>query len=324
MQLPLALVQAAGLKVVELRLEDVAQFRVVGVATTDAFRAVNVLDRERLLGDLHDDRGQLVDADHALGAEVQRLVVIGVHQPVDALDAVVDVAERPRLLAVAPHLDRRAVIRERHLPAQRRRRLLAPAVVGAARPVDVVEPHDPRLERELRRVVPAQQLAEQLLPAVGILRGRRERVLLAEPGDVRAKLQVLGIDARRRREQHAPHALLLRRVDRVEVDQRVVAKDRRVVRRDVTHAAHVGGERVDVIDALGRLETALAVTQIEKQELVGLGIRVFGRLHVDTPNPVAALFERADEVVADETAGARHKCAKFVFHGPTLLLIARV
>ena len=42
--------------------------------------------------------------------EVQRLAVVGVHQAVDAFDAVVDVAERARLLAVAPDLDLAAVV----------------------------------------------------------------------------------------------------------------------------------------------------------------------------------------------------------------------
>ena len=71
--------------------------------------------------------------------------IVGPHQPVDALDAVVDVAERARLLAVAPDLDLDVAgqLRDGHLAADRRRRLLAAAVPGAERPEDVVEADDP-------------------------------------------------------------------------------------------------------------------------------------------------------------------------------------
>ena len=66
-------------------------------------------------------------------------------QPDRAVDAVVDVHERARLLAVAPDLD--LVLARQlggdHLAADRGRRLLAAAVVGAVRPVDVVVARDP-------------------------------------------------------------------------------------------------------------------------------------------------------------------------------------
>ena len=57
--------------------------------------------------DIADDVGELVDRDHTVLAEVQGLGVIGAHEFVEAGDAVVDVAERARLLSVAPDFDRR-------------------------------------------------------------------------------------------------------------------------------------------------------------------------------------------------------------------------
>ena len=113
-----------------LPAEHLAEPRVVGVAAADALRSRDVPDADvPLAGDLDDDPGQLVDRDHPVGAEVEGLGVVRPHQAVDALDAVVDVAERPRLLAVAPDLDLAAVLdaarpcgRARPAPSPGRRR----------------------------------------------------------------------------------------------------------------------------------------------------------------------------------------------------------
>ena len=54
---------------------------------------------------LGDDIGQLVDSDHPVLAKIERFVVIRMHQAVPALNAIIDIAERAGLLAVAPNLD---------------------------------------------------------------------------------------------------------------------------------------------------------------------------------------------------------------------------
>ena len=56
-----------------------------------------------------------------------------------------------------------------HLAAEGRRRLLAPPLPGAIRPVDVVEARHPGLHAKVLLVVLAQLLRVQLLQAVGIL-----------------------------------------------------------------------------------------------------------------------------------------------------------
>ena len=55
--------------------------------------------------DAFDDVDQLVDRDQLIAADVERLIDLTVHQPERALEAVVDVGEATRLLAVAPDLD---------------------------------------------------------------------------------------------------------------------------------------------------------------------------------------------------------------------------
>ena len=228
--------------------EDLTQQRIVGVASPHSLRTRYVLRADvPLAGHLDDEVCQLVDGHHLVGAEVERLGVVGLHDAVDALDAVVDVAERPRLLPVAPDLDAAAVLGERHLAAERRRSLLPAAVVRAERPVDVVEPDGAGLHRVLVGVVGAQQLGEQLLPPVGVLGLGRVGVALLQRHHVGLGLPVLGIDAGRGAVEVPLHAVDPGGVERVQVDERVVVQDLSVVRGDEPHASHVCSERVHLV-----------------------------------------------------------------------------
>lgn len=83
------------------------------------------------------------------------------------LHAVIDVGEGARLLAVAPHLDLGGAGED--LAAEGGGRLLAAALPGAVRPVDVVEARHAALDAEVGGVVLAQLLGGQLLQAVGVL-----------------------------------------------------------------------------------------------------------------------------------------------------------
>ena len=89
-------------------------------------------------------------------------------------EAVVDVHEAAGLLAVAPDLDLVSPVSlaSIDLAADRGRRLLAAAVPGAVRAVDVVEAGHARLEAEVLAEVAAHALAEELLPAVAVFRHR--------------------------------------------------------------------------------------------------------------------------------------------------------
>ena len=125
--------------------------------------------------------------DQLVAAEVERLddVAVG-DQPDRALDAVVDVHEAAGLLAVAPDLDLvlAGQLGGDDLAADRGRRLLAAAVPGAVRAVDVVVARDAGGEAEVLAEVAAHALAEQLLPAVAVLRHGGVGVLFLERGDV--------------------------------------------------------------------------------------------------------------------------------------------
>ena len=163
-----------------------------------------------------------------------------------AVGAVVDIHERAGLLAVAPDLD---LVLARHLggdhlAADRGRRLLAAAVVGALGAVDVVVAGDPGGDAVVFTIVAGHPLAEQLLPAVAVLRHRRVGVLFLERGDVGAGLLVAVVDAGRRRIEEALGAGFLGGHQHVGADQhRQHALG--LVGLDEAHAAHVGRQVVD-------------------------------------------------------------------------------
>ena len=70
--------------------------------------------------------------------------------PKDALDAIVNVTERTRLLPVAPHFE--LDLRGDAFAAECSRRLLATALPSAERAVDVVKASDAALKYELARI----------------------------------------------------------------------------------------------------------------------------------------------------------------------------
>ena len=254
-----------------------------------------------LAGDARHDVDQLIDRDHPILAEVQRLAEARTHEAVDSLDAIVDVAVRAGLQTVAPHLDLAAVGRQRDLTANRRRRLLATSVVGAERSEDVVEANDARLETEVFLVVAAVALHVELLPAVAILGVGRIRVLLFEGRHVGRLLLVPGVDARARRVQVALDAVDTRRLQRMQVDERVVANDHCLVGLDEADAAHVGGKTVNFIDAARGLQAVVPARQVQQLELVRAARFVVGGLDVDAPDPVTAVDQISREMVTNET-----------------------
>src|SRR5680860_957706 len=151
--------------------EHLSQQAVVGIAAAHTLRSVDVLEADvGLTGNFRDDPRKLIDAHHPVGSQVQRVGVAGLHQAVNALDAVIDIAERTGLLAVTPDLDLPALFRRSNLAADGGRGLLPSAVVGAVGAVDVVEADRPRHEPVLLSVVLAELLGDQLLPPVCVLR----------------------------------------------------------------------------------------------------------------------------------------------------------
>ena len=198
--------------------------------------------------------------------------------------------------------------RRRDLPADRGRSLLAPAVVGAMRSVHVVVARHPRHEPEVLGVVAAHPLAEELLPAVTVLRHGRVGIRLHESLDGGIDLLVVGVYAGGGGEEEARDAGLARGHQEMGIDQHAQHAQGLVV-LDEPHAAHVGGEVVDAHRALHGGDAVGAVPKIEPEALdvVEPLVPLLERLDVDGPQAAMALPPQVgQEVPADEAAGPAH------------------
>ena len=255
------------------------------------------------------DRDQLVDGDHLARAQVDGRgdQLRAVHDQVDAVQAVVDVAERARLRPVAPDLDAQvaAVLRLEDLAAHRGRCLLATAEPGAVGAVDVVEAGDVGLQAAFRPVLLAEHLADELLPAVAALGHGRVGVGLLERDDVGRLLQVRVVGAGRRGEEVALHAGPVGGLGEVRVDEDAAQALHAEV-LDEAHAAHVRGEVVDLGRALDGVDGVLLVAEVHGDRLDARHAQVpVGQgLAVDGPDVrVALLREVARQRPGDEAAG---------------------
>src|SRR5205823_3203570 len=87
-----------------LPAEDIAQTRIIGVAATHSHWAGHVLLDDAYAGNVGDEICELVNRDEAILTEVEWLCTIRPHQPINALEAIIDIAERTRLLTIPPDL----------------------------------------------------------------------------------------------------------------------------------------------------------------------------------------------------------------------------
>ena len=113
-----------------------------------------------------------------------------------------------------------------------------------------MEADDAGFEAVVLGVVLAEPLRDELLPAVGVLGLGGVGVLFLERGRRPGGLEVLRVDAGGGGVEVAGDAVLMRRLQGVDVDEGVVVEDLGVVGGDEAHAAHVGGEGVDLVDVL--------------------------------------------------------------------------
>jgi hypothetical protein len=109
---------------------------------------------------------------------------------------IVDIEQRPRLLAVAPDLDVAAGWRAGDLAAQRCGRLLLATGPGAFRAEDVVVADNPHGDAVIALIGEMQPLAEQLLPAILAVWRRQRGAVLGAVRPIRVVLVVRRIHAR--------------------------------------------------------------------------------------------------------------------------------
>src|SRR6185369_8523372 len=103
-------------------------------------------------------------------------------------------AVRAGLLAVAPDFDVIAVVGQRDLAADGRRRFFTAAIVSPERAKNVVKADRPRVETKVFGVVAADALHVELLPTVTVFRVRRVSLFFLERRDVGVLLTIARID----------------------------------------------------------------------------------------------------------------------------------
>ena len=122
--------------------------------------------------------------------------VIRTHQAIDPFQAIVNVAERTGLLAIAPHFDLMVAgqFGHCHLAAHGCRGLFAAAVPCSEIAKNIMETHDAGLDAIIFAVVGAQAFHDQFFPAIGILRHGRVGILFLQRNDIGLRLFKFRID----------------------------------------------------------------------------------------------------------------------------------
>jgi hypothetical protein len=104
------------------------------------------------------------------------------------------------------------------------------------------------------------------------------------------------------------------------VDENVVAADIGMGSGDITDAAHIGGEVVNLVEAVARGQFAmLDLAKIQNLELIrGTGL-IFGIFNVGAPDPVAIPLQSFYEVMPNESSRARYQNPLLSAHPHSLL-----
>src|SRR5262249_77856 len=148
---------------------------VIRIATPHALRTGDMLFDDTDTSNLGYHIRQLIDRDQAILAQIERLIIVRLHQLVETSHAVIDITKRARLISVAPnlYLGIATELGYGHLPTEGSWRFLAPSLPRPQRTKDVMKTYNPGLNLIFLAVVQAQPLCDKFLPAIGVLRLRR-------------------------------------------------------------------------------------------------------------------------------------------------------
>src|SRR5229473_965040 len=283
---------------------------VIGTARPNPLRTGHVHEADSLASDRSNGLREFVDRDHLLRSDVDRTRDTGAHDAQGSFDAFVDVEERPRLAAVAPHLDLPAVSGLGDLPAEGSGGLLAPSAPSTLRAEHVVIACDPHHDTVVARGGKVEPLGEELFKSVIRVRVGGVDAILARDRMVRIGLVSARVNARGGREENAADVALLGCLDDIEVDPHGVTEDIGIVLSGENEAcsAHVGGELIHLVES--PVEYGLAggqVAEIRDHELVCVAFGVLRPLDVDASDEVSVSPEASNQVGADESTCAANQ-----------------
>src|ERR1700675_1085554 len=135
-------------------------------------------------------------------------------------NAIIDVAERPCLLAVTPNVNFIQAFKlcSCNFTTQRCRRSLSSIQPRCEWAEDVVKSNNPSLKSVFQPIMNAEAFTQKLFPSVRILRCCWIGIFLLQGKASRCCLPALRIDACRRRIQVSSDTVLPRRFDAMKVD----------------------------------------------------------------------------------------------------------
>jgi hypothetical protein len=168
-----------------------------------------------------------------------------------------------------------------------------------------VEPCDARPQSVVFAEVAAHPFREQFLPAIPVFRHGGVGVFFLERNDVFVHLLLSVVNAGAAGVEEPFHAFLLSRLQQVSVDQHRQHAEGLII-FDEPHAAHVGGEVVDVVHAATSFVASFPFLEVGDDVLgfVEHLIPLVNRLHVDAANLMPVLQQSSRQVTANETAAA--------------------
>src|SRR5262249_49702198 len=224
--------------------------------------------------------------------------------------AVVHIAKRSRLLAIAPYLDlvMATEFGSCYFAAQGGRGLFASPLPGTERPEDVVKPHDPGLDPIFLLIVDTEPFGDEFLPPVSVLRLCRICVFFFEWCDISFGLTILWVNTRRRTIKVAFDAIGPGCFESMNINERVVVQDLGMIGGDEHHATHIGTQGIDFIDSVGRLQAILPSALVKLQKLVSTTRLIFRRFQIGPSHPVALPLQVLNQMMADEATGSSYKC----------------
>src|SRR5579859_7241345 len=94
----------------------------------------------------------------------------------------------------------------------------------------------------------------------------------------------------------------------MKIDQSVAMQNLRMVGRNEAHPAHIGSQRIYLVNAAGSRLAILPTPQVELDKLIGVAGVKLGKLDVGAPDPVSLLLQIRHQMMADKTSGAGNKC----------------
>jgi hypothetical protein len=135
-------------------------------------------------GDFGHQIHQLIDTDQFVRSQVERLRIIGAHNPVDSFNAVVDVHERTALFSISPDLYFISVGSQGDLATDSRWSLLLASFLSAQGSVVIVEAERSSVEAVVFTVILAELFHKELLGTVSFLGLGRGVVFFPQIGNL--------------------------------------------------------------------------------------------------------------------------------------------